>query len=222
MKGVAIFLKAVLFGSVMTCSAQSDQTSTSLNQVDNEAALSLSFANGGIGFGLIYKRQVAENRYFRLSLADIHIMRRASVPVHSGQFRSYGENVSANLELGVEWRFKVHSKVLLFTGVDAVLGATHYASRIDNPALPENQQIDQDFTLRTGVALNSGVLVNVHEVIRVGLNISPGILYSWSPWEYEDANAITRKGNEHRISTTLSSGSVQALVVFHWGSAGRR
>lgn len=184
----------------------------------NEAILSLSYAGGGMNFGLLYKRQVAEKRFFRMSLADISFNRQKDSPRYTNQFARSQENFSANLELGVEWRFKVHEQIQLYTGIDAVAGAVHYANRVYDPSLPLDFQRNQDFRLRAGLAFNSGILINVHEMIRIGLNLSPDVLYFWSPWDYQDETGQRLKGQSHGVNTSIGTGSIQAHVIFHWKS----
>ena len=188
----------------------------------NEAILSLSYAGGGINFGLLYKRQVAEKRFFRMSLADISFNRTKDSPRYSNQFPTSRENFSANLNLGVEWRFRVHEKIQLYTGIDAVAGAAHYANRVYDPSLPRDEQLNQDFRLRAGLAFNSGILINVHEMIRIGLNLSPDVLYSWSPWDYQDETGQTFKGQSHGVNTSIGTGAIQAQVIFHWKSGRKK
>lgn len=182
----------------------------------NEAILSLSYANGGMAFGLIYKRQVAEKRYFRISAANLQFYGVDNNPIYSNQFPTRYIRASVNLTLGVEWRFKIHKMIWTYTGIDVLFGANFYANRVDNPSLPTNQRTDEDFNLKSGLAFNSGVLIDVHEMISIGLNLSPDIYYQYSPWEYDDGNGTVYKGQRHSVRTSFSSGSVQAQVIFRW------
>jgi len=122
----------------------------------------------------------------------------------------------------VEWRFKVSERIQLYTGIDAVVGAAHYANRIYDPSMTRDQQLNQDFRLRAGLAFNSGILVNVHEMIRIGLNLSPDVLYSWSPWDYQSEAGQTFRGQSHGVNTSIGTGTIQAQVIFHWKSSRKK
>lgn len=207
-----------LFGQVI---GEPDSSRTSIDTIQripwgNEAILSLSYANGGIGLGLIYKRQVAEKRYFRISLADIEFFRNKNIPYYSSQFPYSHLTFKANLTLGVEWRFKLHKKVTSYTGVDILCGASLYSNQTHDPSLPANRQISKDYAISAGLAFNSGVIVEVHEQIRLGLNLSPDVFYTFRPWERDYGNGQINKGKSHSVSTSFSSSSVQLQVIFHW------
>lgn len=181
----------------------------------NEAILSLSYANGGMAFGLVYKRQVAAKRYFRMSIADISFYRNQSDPVYTNQFPSRHLRVEAELNVGVEWRFRLHKRVSTYTGIDVLAGFGYYQNRLVNPSLPPQQLKDEDYSITAGLAFNSGVIIDVHDMIKVGLNVSPDVFYRFSPWDYE--NGVQEfKGANHRVSTSFSSGSIQLQVIFHW------
>lgn len=186
----------------------------------NEAVLSLSYANGGMNFGLLYKRQVAEKRFFRMSLADIRFNRQKDSPRYSNQFATSRENFAANLNFGVEWRFSVHEKIQLYTGIDVVAGATHYANRVYNPS--PGLERNQVFELTAGLAFNSGIIVQVHELVRIGLNLSPDVLYTWRPWDYYNDMGERVKGNSNGVNTSIGTGTVQAHVIFHWQGKGKK
>ena len=183
---------------------------------NNEAVLSLSYANGGIAFGLLYKRQVSEHRFFRLSLADIRFTGIRDEPYYSNQFPTRRTNFSANLTMGVEFRFKLHKLVTTYTGIDVLAGFRHYTYRVSNPSLPVREQITQDYTITAGLAFNSGVLFEVHELVKVGLNLSPDVYYWFSPWENDFGSGNIYKGKTHGVSTSFGSSSVQLLVIFRW------
>ncbi len=182
----------------------------------NEAILALSYANGGIAFGLIYKRQITEKRFFRASLADIGFYQENNVPAFSNQFSTSYLRTTLRLTLGVEWRFKLHKRVWSYTGIDVLFGARFYGNKVRDPSLPVNEQIEKHYSLQAGLAFNSGIVVEVHEMIRIGLNLSPDVYYQYSPWEFNDGNGTNYKEENHVVATSFSSASVQATIIFHW------
>lgn len=216
MKRVGIVLLLCVCCSVPRLYAQTDTISKSRFVALNEAALSLSYAGGGMAFGVIYKLQVGRRRFFRASLADIRFNGTDNAPVYSNQFPSRYLNFNANLSLGVEWRFKLHKLVTTYTGIDIVAGVSYYVQRIADPSLPANFKFDDRFDFSAGLAFNSGVRFRVHELIRVGINVSPDIIYKYSPWEYSDSQGNLFKGVRHTVGTSFNSGSVQLQMIFVW------
>lgn len=223
MKPTSLLICLFLLLGLGSMAQQADSLETSVEKRDtvaripwaNEAILSLSYSNGGMAFGLIYKRQVSAKRYFRISLADISINRYQRTPITSNQFPARYLRIEAEFNMGVEWRFKLHKRVSTYTGIDVLAGFGYYQNRVLNPALPYNQNNDVDYSINCGLAFNSGVIIDVHEMIKVGLNVSPDVFYRFSPWDYD--NGVQEfKGETHSVSTSFSSGSIQLQIIFHW------
>lgn len=106
------------------------------SQRENEAILSLSYAYGGMSFGLIYKRQLGKRTYLRTGLVDFNSSLRNNEPTFTNQFPTKTRSVSGAVQLGLEFRFNLHPRIQTYTGVDLVAGGMFSIYMVDNPALP--------------------------------------------------------------------------------------
>ncbi|MCF8256007.1 MAG: hypothetical protein K9J06_00520 [Flavobacteriales bacterium] len=182
----------------------------------NEAILSLSYANAGMSFGLLYKRQLGKRTYLRVGLVDFSAAISDDEPEFTNQFPTKSRGVSGALNLGLEFRFNLHPRMHTYTGVDLVAGGGYGLYMVDNPALPTIERTNETWQLKLGLAFNSGILVDVHKLLRIGINISPNILYSMQPWDYGYNYGTPYKGVRHRVTSTFDTGSVQLFLVIHW------
>ncbi|MGB0916746.1 MAG: hypothetical protein ACPGU4_04090 [Flavobacteriales bacterium] len=179
----------------------------------NEAILALSYQNGGLGFGVIYKKEVKENRFFRLGLANIGFNQYSESFSSSANYKYRNTDFVGNLVVGFEFRFRLHPKVFTYTGIDGMIGVS-YASRVtDFHAQFIDDQTASSTVLQIGVVLNSGVQVKVHNLIMVGINVSPNIYFArrFVNDSSEDETIV-----DNAVQTSFDSSVVQATVVFTW------
>ncbi len=181
--------------------------------LSNESILSLSYQNGGLGFGILYKREVRRNRFFRIGLANVGFLTYSETPLYNTNYFSEYSEFTAGLVTGFEFRFQLHRIVWTYTGVDFLLGIDY----ADVRRKYESPFIDDDFfesyVLRTGLVFNSGVQVKVHEVIMIGVNISPDIYYAR---RFQKDDSLDDPVTDNAVATSFSSASVQATIIFHW------
>lgn len=150
-------------------------------------------------------------------MADISISRNQHNPKLTSNFPY--ENINGSLELitGFEYRFKLHALVETYIGTDLVFGFGLGMTKISNPALPTGSTSDLDYSISTGLGLGSGILVKAIKGFHIGLNLSPTILFTYSPYDSYDENGdLVIEGTNQGLGTYFNSSSVQLLFMYRW------
>lgn len=220
-----VYLLVLGFTAVEVLAQVNTATPATVEKVDtlpqkqrsNEAILSLSYANGGMNFGLLYKMQLGKRTYFRLALADISFSSEKYRPTQSTTFPRSSQGGSVALNGGVEFRFKLHRLVQTYTGVDLIVGFDISRQKTDNPSLPASQKSDVDWTMKTGLGFSSGIVVQALPNFLIGVNLAPSITYQYRPYDYYDNDGVlTEDGAYHWLNTSFSLSSVQLFFIYRW------
>lgn len=179
----------------------------------NEAILALSYQNGGLGFGILYKKEVNKNRFFRLGLTNIGFSHYTETPSPSSSFEYRTTNFQGSVVIGYEFRFQLHPKVFTYTGIDAMAGFQRILRKAVFDSNFTDDQSIENHIIQLGLVFNSGVQVRVHEMIMLGINLSPNVFYAnRRVMDSEEDEHIV----DHAVEATFNSSFVQATVVFTW------
>lgn len=182
-------------------------------QLSHEAILALSYQNGGLGFGMFYKKEMRKNRFFRIGLANVTIGHYTDSPNYPDPYKYVYNNYRVDLMTGYEFRFQLHPKVFAYTGIDVLLGYERYVNKelFESPIYED--RIRETNVIRAGLAFNSGVQVKVHEVIMVGVNITPNVFYAR---RMRADSQLLEDNVDNGVEGSFNSSIVQATVIFNW------
>ena len=190
----------------------SEKKSAPSNDLSNEAILSLSYRDGGLGFGIMYKKEFKSMRFFRIGLANMGVSTFSNTPDPSSIYSNKYLDLDLALVTGFEFRFRLHPIVYTYTGIDLLVGYSHEKRTIDFFSTYYDDRVTTSHIVQVGFAFNSGVQVKVHEVIMVGINISPDIFYARRMYK----DHTDEKMSDDAFGTSFSSSSVQAQIIFNW------
>jgi hypothetical protein len=216
---LVLLLSVLVLESVCVKAQRKDSTVEDAAEVSeasplaNEAILALSYQNGGLGFGILYKREKKKNRFFRLGVTNVGFSYYTDTPSPTSQYMYRISSFQGSVVIGYEFRFQVHPKVFTYTGIDAMAGLQRSTRIVDyGSSIIDNQSLETTI-IQAGLVFNSGVQVRVHELIMLGINLSPNVFYAnRRVVDSEEDESI----NDHGVEATFNSSFVQATVVFHW------
>lgn len=181
--------------------------------LSNEAILALSYQNGGLGFGIIYKKELKRNRFVRVGLTNVGINYYTETPSANSLYKYVYKSFEADLMVGYEFRFQLHPKVFTYTGIDVLFGFQNVSRTQDYHSTFFDDYFQESYIFQAGLAFNSGVQVKLHELVMLGINITPNVFYARRIIDNSDEDENI---SDDAVSTSFNSAFVQATVVIHW------
>jgi hypothetical protein len=155
------------------------QDSTSAPRRTKEYVISLSNLtpmNIGIGF----KKQIRDNKYFRVGLINLSASNTTVVPEPSTSFSTESTSFSAGAEIGFEFRKKLTDNFTVFHGPNVSFTYTTTINRTTNPSIPEDQQKSMSKSYVGSVPYSLGVLVRLKGPFLMSAEIRPAVSYRYS------------------------------------------
>jgi hypothetical protein len=127
-----------------------------------------------------YKKQIGKKTFFKIGLINLSGNFNKQQPANTSVFPTSTSNLTAGLQIGLEFRKQLNEKFTFFHGLNLNYSYGISTLYILNPAIPQREQKSSYDTHTASIPYTLGLIFNMSKHVLISAEINPSVNFSRS------------------------------------------